>query len=140
MRAMKASPKAQRDLEKKFQKVLDTPASFDFFVAIHDFIEHIERNSSLSGSPSYRTKLKRELNVLNKYNYLKQIYQGLEDADTKSTADLGHSRYAVLRELNQIKNNSASESNSFWKRREQLRKLTGEIYELLNHANTSAKV
>ena len=30
------------DLDRKFQKVVTTPAGFDFFMAIHDFIEHIE--------------------------------------------------------------------------------------------------
>ncbi|MEK9168243.1 MAG: hypothetical protein AAB698_00370, partial [Patescibacteria group bacterium] len=74
----------------------------------------------------------RELNIPNKYGYLKQIYQGLEDADIKSSADLGHTRYMVIQELNRIRNKDVSESNSFWKKRELFRKLTGEIYEILN--------
>jgi len=38
----------------------------------------------------------------------------------------------VLGELNRIKNKDVSESNSFWKKRELFRKLTGEIYERLS--------
>ena len=124
--------KVKSDLDEKFQKVLKTPASFAFFVAIHDFIKHIELNSSLSDSLSRRTKPNRELNIPNKYNHLKEIYQGLEDIDTKSGADLGHVRYMVVQDLNKIRNKNFSESNSFWKKRELFRKLTGEIYERLN--------
>lgn len=124
--------KVKSDLDEKFQKVLKTPASFAFFVAIHDFIKHIELNSSLSDSLSSRTKPNRELSIPNKYNHLKEIYQGLEDIDTKSGADLGHVRYMVVQDLNKIRNKNFSESNSFWKKRELFRKLTGEIYERLN--------
>ncbi|MEK7495871.1 MAG: hypothetical protein AAB616_00155 [Patescibacteria group bacterium] len=124
--------KVKSDLDKKFQKVLKTPAGFDFFTAIHDFIEYIELNPSLSSKLSSRVKSNRELNIPNKYGYLKQIYQGLEDADIKSSADLGHTRYMVIQELNRIRNKDVSESNSFWKKRELFRKLTGEIYEILN--------
>jgi hypothetical protein len=129
---MKIPEKTKSDLDKKFRKVLKTPASFDFFVAIHDFIEHIELNSSLSAGLSSRLKPNRELNIPSKYNYLKQIYQGLEDVNSKPGVDLGHARYAVLIELNRIKNKEVSESNSFWKKRELFRKLTSEIYERLN--------
>jgi len=129
---MKLLGKVKSGLDKRFQKVLKTPAGFDFFVAIHDFIEHIELNSSLSSSLSSRIKSNRELNIPSKYSYLKQIYQGLEDADIKSNVDLGHARYAVLLELNRIRNKDVSESNSFWKKRELFRKLTGEIYNRLN--------
>ena len=129
---MKLLGKVKSGLDKKFQKALKTPAGFDFFVAIHDFIEYIELNSSLSDSLSSRIKSNRELNIPSKYNYLKQIYQGLEDADIKSNVDLGHARYAVLLELNKIRNKDVSESNSFWKKRELFRKLTSEIYEILN--------
>ena len=128
---MKITGKVKSGLDKKFQKVSKTPASFDFFVAVHDFVEHIEVNS-LSKGLSQRLKPNRELNIPSKYNYLKQIYQGLEDANTKSNADLGHDRYAVLIELNRIRNKDVSESNSFWKKRELIRKLTGEIYARLN--------
>ena len=129
---MKLLKKVKSDLDKKFQKVLKTPAGFDFFTAIHDFIEYIELNPSLSSKLSSRVKSNRELNIPNKYGYLKQIYQGLEDADVKTNVDLGHTRYMVIQELNRIRNKDVSESNSFWKKRELFRKLTGEIYEILN--------
>ena len=129
---MKLLGKVKSGLDKKFQKVLKTPAGFDFFVAIHDFIEYIELNSSLSDSLSSRIKSNRELNIPSKYSYLKQIYQGLEDINIKSNVDLGHARYAVLLELNRIRNKDVSESNSFWKKRELFRKLTDEIYNRLN--------
>ncbi|MBI3638120.1 hypothetical protein HY227_00030 [Candidatus Wolfebacteria bacterium] len=119
-------------LDKKFQKVLKTPASFDFFMAIHDFVEHIELNSSLSDNLSPRIKSNKEFNIPNKYSHLKQIYQGLKDADNKSNIDLGHARYMTILELNKIRNKDISESNSFWKKRELSRKLAGEIYERLN--------
>ena len=125
---MKLLKKVKSDLDKKFQKVLKTPASFDFFVAIHDFIEHIESNSSFLNGLSSRIKSNRELKIPNKYSYLKQIYQGLEDADIKSNVDLGHTRYMIIQDLNRIRNKDASESNSFWKKRELFRKLTSEIY------------
>lgn len=129
---MQLSEKVKSGLDEKFQKVLKTPASFAFFVAIHDFIEHIELNSPLSDSLSSRIKPNRELKIPNKYGYLKQIYQGLEDADIKSNIDLGHARYMVIQDLNRIRNENFSESNSFWKKRELFRKLTSEIYERLN--------
>ncbi len=129
---MASKKRAGVDLHKKFQKVVATPASFDFFVAIHDFIEHIELNPSLSAILVSSTKANQELNIPTKYSYLKQIYQGLEDADSKSGADLGHTRYSVLRDLNRIRNNDFSDSNSFWKKRELFRKLSGEIYARLN--------
>ena len=129
---MKLLAKVKSDLDTKFQKILKTPASFDFYVAIHDFIEHIESHPHLSNSLSHRIKPNRELKIPNKYNSLKQIYQGLEDADIKSNADLGHARYMVLQELNRIRNKDFSEGNSFWKKRELFRKLTGDIYERLN--------
>jgi len=132
MRVMKLPGKVKNDLDKKFQKVIKTPASFDFFVAIHDFIEHVELNSSLSSSLSSHIKPNREQNIPNKYNYLKQVYQGLEDVNGKPGVDLGHARCMVLVELNRIKNKDVSESNSFWKKRELFRKLTGEIYERLS--------
>jgi len=128
---MKLSGKVKNDLDKKFQTVIRTPASFDFFVAIHDFVEHIELNSSFSSGLSSGTKLNREQNIPTKYGHLKQIYQGLEDAHGKPGVDLGHARCMVLVELNRIKNKDVSESNSFWKKRELFRKLTGEIYEKL---------
>src|SRR5438445_12343 len=120
---MKLPDKTKVDLDKKFQKVLQTPASFALFVAIHDFIGHIEVNQSLSDILSQRLKVNQELDITNKYSYLKQIYQGVEDINIKSNADLGHARYAVMRDLNRIQSNDVSDSNSFWKKRELSRKL-----------------
>jgi len=129
---MKISVKVKNDLDKKFQTVLKTPASFEFFIAIHDFIEHIELNPSFSSNLSSRLKPNREQNIPNKYSHLRQIYQGLEDANGKSSVDLGHTRCMALVELNRIKNKDISENNSFWKKRELFRKLTEEIYERLS--------
>ena len=124
--------KVKSDLNRKFQKVLKTPASFDFFVAIHDFIKYIELNSALSAVVLSKAKTNRELNIPAKYINLKRIYQGLEDADNRSDADLGHTRFTVILELNRIRNNDVSDSNSFWKKRELFRKLAGEIYQRLS--------
>ena len=38
----------------------------------------------------------------------------------------------VIKELSQIQNKETSESNSFWRKRELFRKLTGLVYERLN--------
>jgi hypothetical protein len=122
----------QKTLDKRFQKVLQTPASFDLFVAIHDFIQHIELNQSLSNILSVRVKANQELDIPTKYNYLKQIYQGVEDINLKSTSDLGHARYAVMRDLNRIQGNDVSDSNLFWRKREVSRKLATVIYERLS--------
>ena len=125
-------PKVKLGLEKKFQKVVKTPAGFDFFVAVHDFIKYIEANKPLASHISASSKQNLELNLPNKYNYLKLIYQGLEDANTETNEDLGHTRYSVLLELKKIQNKDVSDSNSFWKRREVSRESVGEIYQRLN--------
>lgn len=132
MLTMVSSRKISGGLDAKFQKVMATPASFDFFTAIHDFVEHIEARPSLSKNLSDRVKPNRELRIPNKYASLKQIYQGLEDANAKSNVDLGHTRYMTLRELNRIRNKDFSEGNSFWKKRELYRKLASEIYSRLS--------
>lgn len=129
---MKLLGKVKSDLDEKFQKILKTPASFNFFVAIHDFIEYIELNPSLSKGLSSHIKSNKELRIPIKYGHLKRIYQGVKDVNIKSNVDLGHERYMVIVELNKIKNKDVSESNSFWKKRELFRKLTGEIYEILS--------
>lgn len=128
---MKAAPGTRSLLDKKFQKVQQTPASFDFFVAIHDFVKYIELNPSLSRGLSGRFKANQELDMENKYAYLKQIYQGVEDISAKSSADLGHTRYTTILDLNRIQNNDVSESNSFWKKREVSRKLANLVYQRL---------
>ena len=128
---MKLPKKIKLDLDKKFQKVLRAPEGFGLFEAIHDFIEHIELNPVFSDDLSYRKKINRELNIPTKYGYLRQIYQGLEDADIKTDKDLGHARYMNVRDLNRIQNQEFSDSNFFWRKRELFRKLAGEIYERL---------
>lgn len=128
---MKLSGKTKSGLEKKFKKVVETPAGFDFFVAIHDFIEHIELSPPLLRGLSSRIKANQELDIATKYDYLKKIYQGVEDISKKSNTDLGHARYAVILELRRIQNKEASESNSFWKKRESSRKLAVMVYERL---------
>lgn len=129
---MKPSASVKSGLDKKFQKVLNTPASFAFYLAIHDFIKHIEDNAALSGRLLSKTKLNRELNIVTKYGYLKQIYQTVEDTNRKSDADMGHTRCMALLELNKIRSQDVSESNTFWKKREVFRKLTSEVYAGLN--------
>ena len=121
---MKVLEKVKNVLDEKFKKVQETPAGFDFFIAIHDFIEHIESHSSLL----------KNIQISNKYLYLKQIYQGLEDANSISDIDIGHARSMVLVDLIQIRNNIFSESNTFWKNRDTIRKVSGEIYGQLNLA------
>ena len=129
---MVITEKTKSGLDEKFKKISKTPAGFDFFVAIHDFVEHIELNPSLSKNLSSFMKANQELRISGKYGNLKKIHQGMKDANTKSKADLGHDRMMVLVELNKIKNNDVSENNSFWKKREIFRKVTGEIYEILS--------
>lgn len=129
---MKILPKVKQGLEKKYQKVLKTPAGFDFFVAVHDFVEYIEANKPLASHVSSNAKANVALNIPNKYNYLKLIYQGLEDADADTKEDLGHTRYSVILELKKIRNNDVSESNSFWKRREVARESVNEIHNRIN--------
>lgn len=119
--------KKKPNLEQKLQKMLKTPASFAFFVAIHDFVEVIELDVTLS------RKLSKDL----KYGYLKQIHQGIKDVSVRARAstskeDLGHERYMVINDLNKIQSKELSESNSFWKKRELFRKLAMDIYDRLN--------
>ncbi|MBM3256989.1 MAG: hypothetical protein FJY98_01520 [Candidatus Liptonbacteria bacterium] len=136
---MQLLEKEQAELHAAFQKVVDTPPSFDFFEAIHDFVACIEHTSSFADALSPRIKANRELNIPVRYGYLKQIYRGLEDVKTKSNEDLGHARYMVIRELTQIQSSEFSESNSFWRKRELWRRLVGEIYKKLNPQFFQAK-
>lgn len=135
---MKNSEKHNIGLNKKFQKIVATPASFEFFVAIHDFVGHIELNPFLIKILLNKTKANKELDIENKYGYLRKIYQGMEDMNTKSNADLGHERYMIMQELNKIQNKETLESNSFWRKRELFRKSAGIIYERLS-AHTANK-
>ena len=129
---MPLQKKPKTDLEKKCRKVLRTPASFAFFVAIHDFIKCIELNSALSAGLTHRIDINKDAKLPVKYGYLKQIYQGVRDSAGQSRGDLGHDRYMTVNDLRRIQNNETSENNSFWKKRELFRKLTAEVYERLN--------
>jgi hypothetical protein len=126
-----ASIKRKADLEKKFQRVATTPASFELFLAIHDFVDHVEANAFLVSGLSSKIKANRELDISSKYAHLKKIYQGLEDIAVKSKNDLGHTRYMTMQELGKIKEADVSESNSFWRKRELFRRLTSTVYERL---------
>lgn len=121
--------KKKPNLDQKLQKMLKTPASFAFFVAIHDFVEVIEIDKTLS------KKLSRDL----KYGHLKQIHRGIKDIKLRSTEDLGHERYMVINDLNRIQKEEMSESNSFWKKRELFRKIALEVYERVNPQPAAAK-
>jgi hypothetical protein len=129
---VKLSKTIKQDLAEKFRKVVDAPEGFGLFEAIHDFIEEIELQPAFSADLSYRTKINRDLNIPTKYGYLRQIYQGLEDAHAKAGRDLGHARFTNVRDLNRIKNQDLSDNNFFWKKRALFRKLAGEVYERLN--------
>lgn len=120
---MKPSQDIKSVLEKKFEKIKETPANFAFFVSIHDFVTFIE---SIPLFASHASELPL------KYFLLKDIRQGIEDLDRKTTEDLGHNRYTVIRELSLIRNNDTSDSNTFWKRREAFRKIAGETYKILD--------
>lgn len=118
-------------LDKTFQKVVATPAGFGFFVAIHDFVDCIESDVTLSKNLSSRNKINKETNIAAKYDSLKQIYQGIKDAEAASVHDLGHDRNTAIRDLVRIKNKETSENNFYWRKRELFKKLSQEVYERL---------
>ncbi len=128
---MALNEKVKAGLDKRYQKVLATPAGFDFFVAIHDFVEHIETNQSLYKIVLSKAGANLELKIPTKYEHLKHIHQGLKDAKGNSTSDLGHVRYVAIVELNKIRDNNLSDSNTFWKKREASRKFVTDIYSRL---------
>ena len=118
-------------LDKKLKKVRETPASFPFFVSLHDFVQYVESTPSFAVFFSGTKKGSRASELSLKYPVLKQVYQGIEDIDIRTTDDLGHDRYVAIRELNLIRKKDLSENNSFWKRRELLRKVAGEVHRTL---------
>jgi len=127
---MKDAKQIQSMLDKKLKKVRETPENFSLFVSLHDFVGYIE------STPSFATffdnaKRGRAKELPVKYSVLKQVYQGIEDIDIKTTDDLGHDRFVAIRELGLIRANNLSENNSFWKKRELFRKLTNEIHQTL---------
>lgn len=129
---MKIKKNPQSTLEKRLKKVLKTPPSFAFFVAIHDFVECIEQESVLSKGLSHRLEINRDLKLPNKYASLQKVHQGIRDFFGKSSGDLGHERYMTIGELRRIHQNETSENNAYWKKRETYRKLTAEVYERLS--------
>ncbi len=120
--------KTQTNLDKKLKSVIKTEPSYDLFVAIHGFVKHIEFNPVLLKSITLNIKANRENNILAKYTYLKQIHQGIEDLSVQTNVDLGHARYAMIKDLNKIKKLDLSESNTLWKKRELSKKIAGEIH------------
>ena len=118
-------------LDKKLKKVRETPENFALYVSLHDFVHYIE--SIPSFAPFFDDSRKgraKELPI--KYSFLKQVYQGIEDIDVKTTDDLGHDRFVAIRELTLIRANNLSENNSFWKKRELFRKLVNEVHTTLH--------
>lgn len=138
---MDDNKKSLIELNKRHNKVLKTEPSYDFYVAIHSFVKHVESNPVFIKSLTSNVKANTEANIPGKYSYLKQIYQGLEDINIKSNHDLGHARYAMIKDLNKIQKKELSENNTVWKKRELSRKLVGEIHDrLTNHfSKLSAK-
>lgn len=128
---MESSKKTKSGLDKKLKKIQQTQAGFDFYVAIHSFVKFIESNPDLPKTLRKDVKVNRELNIASKYDYLKQVHQGIEDVNVRSNVDLGHARYATIKDLNKIRSNELSENNSLWKKRELLRKNVGEVHATL---------
>lgn len=129
---MKPIKQTRTGLEKKFRKVIETPISFEFYVAIHDFVEYIETSPVIMKAIAKQRKGDVEAMLANKYDSLKRIYQGVEDINVKSNDDIGHSRYMGIVELGQIQKKVASESNSFWKKREFFKKAAALVHKNLD--------
>jgi hypothetical protein len=127
-----SSKQIQATLAKKGKKVSEAPDGFKFYLSLHDFIEYIESTPSFEVFFQGRKKGSRARDLAPKYFVLKQVYQGIEDIDLRTTDDLGHDRYVAIRELGLIRGKDISENNSFWKRREQLRKVAGEVHKTLD--------
>lgn len=120
---MKLPPKYKTGLSKKLKKVIAAPASFAFYVAIHDLVEYIETNAA-SGA----------LKLPFKYGQLKQVHQGVKDVRSPADHDIGHERYMMIRSLDKIQKSDFSDSNPIWKKRELLRGCAKEIYEAISDA------
>lgn len=120
---MKSTLKNRTLPKLHLDKVATTPDGFNFFVAIHDFVQQLELHVRF-----------KTLTLPAKYSYLKQIHQGIEDLnlDSDRSEDLGHDRYMVIQDLLKIRNKDFSESNPLWKKREMLRRFSADIYIMLN--------
>lgn len=130
---MKSAKKIQLALDRKLKEVRETPASFVFFISLHDFVQYVESTPSFDIFFDSAKKGNRSAEISPKYSILKQIYQGIEDIDVRTNKDLGHDRYVAIRELSSIRKNDVSDNNSFWKRRESLRNAVGEIHGTLHN-------
>lgn len=128
---MAPAQKIQSVLDKKLKKVSETPDSFAFFVSLHDFVQYIEATPAFAAFFS-SAKRSRAAEISSKYSMLRQIYQGVEDIDVNTKNDLGHDRCVAIRDLKLIRDKDVSENNSFWKHREFLRRLTGDIHKTLH--------
>jgi hypothetical protein len=129
---MKTAGNTQTMLDKRFKEVNDAPAGFDFFVSLHNFVGFIEAAPSFAAFFAGAKRGSRAAEIPPKYSVMKQIYQGIEDINAPQNGDIGHDRYTAVRELSAIKKKDVSDSNGFWKRREALRKLAGEIHVTLS--------
>jgi hypothetical protein len=128
---MTSTEKIKTVLDKRLKEVRETPASFPFFVSLHDFVQYIESTPSFAPFFSAAKRGSRAAELSPKYFVMRQVYQGVEDIDIRTTKDLGHDRYVAIRELSLIRNKDFSENNSFWKRRELLRKVAGDTHKTL---------
>jgi hypothetical protein len=128
---MTATEKVKSTLDQKLKKVRETPAGFPFFVSLHDFVEYIESTPSFAVFFKGTKRGSRASEISVKYALMKQIYQGIEDIDIRTKEDLGHDRYVAIRELRLIRDEEVSENNAFWKHREFLRKMAGDIHKTL---------
>lgn len=116
------APRAETtEIGKRLDRVAKTPAGFELFVAIHDFVERFEAHASFS-----------RLTLPSKYRYLKEVHQGIKDTGAKPEGDLGHERYMIVQDLIRIKQKDVSDSNPLWKKREALRAVSADVYEILN--------
>jgi len=131
MAPAQSAEKIKSGLDQKFKKVREAPEGFTFFVSLHHFVEYIESTPSFAIFFDSAGKGSRAAEISPKYSVLKQIHQGIEDIDIRTTDDLGHDRYVAIRELSLIRKADLSENNTFWKRRGSLRKLAGEIHKTL---------
>jgi hypothetical protein len=129
---MKPVNKIKSVLDQKIKVVTETTEGFAFFVSLHDFVQYIESVPSFAVFFSDTKKGSRAAELSSKYFVMKQVYQGIEDINIRTTSDLGHDRYVAIHELSSIKKGDLSENNSFWKRRELLRKVAGETHAVLS--------
>jgi hypothetical protein len=95
-------------------------------------VQYIESTPTFAVFFSSAKKGSRAKELSSKYFVMQQVYQGIEDINVHTTSDLGHDRYVAIHELSSIKRGDLSENNSFWKRRELLRKVAVETHATLS--------